>query len=166
MSKKTCSTCKKIKKDTEFIKSDHLYFKTCSECRSYQKNYYACNKDEILKSKYDKVNCKCGSVVTRCNLTNHKKSNKHQRYLSKKDKDSEDKYFYTFWESKIHNCTFYYKSKKKTKMIKCVCGFKFYPNQKQFDRHVMSEHHTYFIDILAHSKPYNDEYIIYEKIKY
>ena len=158
MAKKTCSTCKKIKKDTEFIKSDHLYFKTCTQCRAYSKKHYACNKAEILKGKYDKVNCSCGSVVSRCNLTNHKRSLKHQRFLSKKAKDKDkDEYHYTFWESKLDNCTYYHKSKTKTKMIKCYCGQRFYPNQKQYDKHIMSENHLYFMDILAHSKPYDDE---------
>lgn len=165
---KTCSTCKKIKKDTEFIKSDHLYFKTCTDCRLYSKKHYKLNKAEILKGKYDKVKCSCGSIVSKCNLTNHKRSAKHERFIAKKDKEKEvkDKYHYTFWESKIHGVTYYYQSKTKTKMIKCYCGQSFYPNQIQFDRHIMTEHHTYFEDILRHSKPYDDEYVIYEKINY
>ena len=167
MSKKiTCSTCKKVKKDSEFIKTDNTHFKTCSGCRAYSKKHYKLNKAEILKGKYDKVNCRCGSTISRCNLTNHKRSAKHQRFLSKKaeEKDTEDKYFYTFWESAIDQCTYYYKSKTKTKMIKCYCGQRFYPNQKQYDKHIKTEHHTYFVDILRHSRPYDDEYVLYEKI--
>ena len=163
----TCSTCKKIKKDTEFIKSDHLYFKTCNDCRLYAKTYYKQNKTDILKGKYEKTRCKCGSTVSRGNLTNHQRSLKHQRFLTKpKEKEVKDKYHYTFWESKIHGVTYYYQSKTKTKMIKCPCGVSFYPNQIQFDKHIMSSHHLYFEDILRHSKPYDDEYVIYEKYNF
>ena len=83
-----------------------------------------------------------------------------------KDTEIKDKYYYKFWSSKIDNCEYYHRSKKNSKLIRCYCGFKFYPSQYEYDKHVMSEHHLYFTDILSHSKPYDDEYVIYEKIKY
>jgi hypothetical protein len=103
-----------------------------------------------------------------CNLTNHKRSKKHQRFLAKnaKEKEPNDKYHYTFWESRIHGVTYYYQSKTKTKMITCYCGSKFYASQSDFDKHIMSSHHLYFEDILRHSKPYDDEYVIYEKYNF
>ena len=161
-----CSTCKKTKESLEFIKPNNKFFKTCSDCRAYQKSHYKNNKSEILKSRSDKISCKCGSVISRGNMTNHIQSKKHQRYLDYKDKKPEDRYYYKFWESRIHGVTYYYQSKTKTKMITCYCGSKFYASQSDFDKHIMSSHHLYFEDILRHSKPYNDEYILYEKIKY
>ncbi len=163
MSKKIkCSTCKKIKNDTDFIKSENKFFKSCTECRLYQKLHYKLNKQKILKERSNKHNCKCGSTISRGNLANHLRSKRHQRYIDNKDKKPND-YFYTFWESKIDNCTYYYKSKKKTKKIKCYCGFKFY--HTNYDKHIMGERHKQFVDFISHCKPYDDEYVIYEKIE-
>jgi len=161
-----CSTCKKDKSQDNFVKTDHKFFKSCIDCRAYQKSHYKNNKSEILKSRSDKISCKCGSVISRGNMTNHIQSKKHQRYLDYKDKKPEDRYYYKFWESRIDNVTYYHKSKKKTKMIKCYCSQRFYPSQQDYDKHIMSEHHLYVTDILLHSKPYNDEYVIYEKYNF
>ena len=83
---KTCTTCKKTKQSIVFKKTEHTNFKTCSDCRLYAKKYYKQNKTDILKQKYEKVTCECGSVVNKCNLSNHKRSNKHKRVLNGENK--------------------------------------------------------------------------------
>lgn len=161
-----CTSCRKTKNETEFIKKNNKFYKSCIDCRNYQKSNYKNNKKKILKARSNKYNCACGSRISHGNMTNHLRSKRHQRYLDNKDKKPEDKYFYTFWESKIDNCTYYHESKKKTKMIKCSCGHKFYPSQQDYDKHIMSDGHLYFMDIIMHSKPYDDEYVIYEKYNF
>ena len=46
-----------------------------------KKEYYEKNKEEISKKNKQKVDCPCGSVVTKSNLSTHKKTLKHQNYL-------------------------------------------------------------------------------------
>ena len=163
MSKKIkCSTCKKIKNDSEFIKSENSFFKSCTECRLYQKLHYKLNKQKILKSRSNKIDCQCGSRISKGNMANHLRSKKHQIYKNNKDKKPND--YYKFWESKIDGVTYYYKSKKKIKKITCYCGFKFYPTQVVYDKHIIGERHKQFVDFISHCRPYDDEYVIYEKI--
>ena len=162
----SCSVCKREKSSDLFKKSNNIYYKSCIDCRLRSNKHYELNKSKILNDKYKKVTCDCGSVVMASNLSSHKRTVKHGRLMNKPDTEKTNKYHITYWHSKIDNTTYYYKSKSKTKMIKCFCGQRFYPNQKQYDRHIMSEHHLYFVDILRHSKPYDDEHVIYEKIKY
>lgn len=159
-----CSSCKKTKESINFVKPNNNFFKTCSVCREYQKKNYKNNKQNILKSRCDKITCKCGSTISKGNMNNHIHSKKHQKYLDNKDKKPDEKYYFKFWYSKIDGVTYYHKSKKKSKMITCYCNSKFYPSQPDYDKHIMSEHHLYVTDILLHSKPYDDEYILYEKI--
>lgn len=163
-----CSTCRKIKESSKFIKSENKFFKSCSDCRAYQTRNYKLNSQKILQARANKYNCKCGSVISHGNLTNHLRSKKHKRYLDNKDKPPNEKYYYKFWDSKIDGVTYYHQSKKRTKMIKCYCGQRFYPSQVDYDKHIMSENHLYFIDIIAHSRRYEDdpEYVIYEKYNF
>lgn len=46
---------------------------------SYMKNYYQNNKDKFRKSALTIVECECGAKVTRHRLTEHKKTNKHNK---------------------------------------------------------------------------------------
>jgi len=57
--------------------SKNHYEKNKEEFKEKQKIHYEKNKEEIL----EKIECECGSVVCRVNLTRHKKSQKHQDYL-------------------------------------------------------------------------------------
>jgi hypothetical protein len=161
-----CSTCKKNKSKDNFVKPNNTFFKSCLVCRAYQKNNYKRNSQQILQARADKIDCQCGSRISKGNMTNHLRSKKHKRYLDNKDKKPDEKYYFKFWSSKIDGVTYYHKSKKKSKMITCYCGSKFYASESGYDTHIMSEHHLYVTDILLHSKPYNDEYVIYEKILY
>jgi hypothetical protein len=43
------------------------------EIKEYSEKYYEENKE--------KITCECGSIVTKCNLTKHKKTKKHLEYL-------------------------------------------------------------------------------------
>ncbi len=163
----SCSTCKKIKNDNHFIKSEHSFFKTCIDCRNYSKNHYKINKTKLLKKKYIKIKCECGCVVLKCNLSTHQNSIKHKILINaqqNKPKDTEikDDYHYKYWKSKIDGVIYYYKSKKKTKKIKCYCGFKFY--HTNYDKHITSERHKQFVDFISHCKYYDDKYVLYEKI--
>jgi len=46
------------------------------------KLYNAVNRDKILERNKIKIQCDCGAVVTKSNISTHKKSKKHQNYLS------------------------------------------------------------------------------------
>ena len=60
----------------------------------YQKNkekfsnrnmeYRQKNKERIAKCSIEKVTCECESVLSRCNLTNHRKSVKHKKLMEYK----------------------------------------------------------------------------------
>ena len=47
------------------------------QIKESQKQYRAQNKEKIN----EKINCGCGSIVMKCNLSNHKKTKKHLNYL-------------------------------------------------------------------------------------
>jgi hypothetical protein len=49
--------------------------------KEYREEYYTDNKDKLN----EKVECECGSIVSRFNLTRHKKSNKHKKLMEDKD---------------------------------------------------------------------------------
>lgn len=44
---------------------------------NYFKNYYRDNKEKIISQVYCKIQCDCGATVLKCNLSHHKKTNKH-----------------------------------------------------------------------------------------
>jgi len=48
-----------------------------------KKQYYADNKDKILEHMTQKITCECGCIVSRCNLSPHKKSKKHLKLMEK-----------------------------------------------------------------------------------
>ena len=41
------------------------------------KEYYEANKDKISKRKSEKINCECGAVIRKGDLSRHKKTTKH-----------------------------------------------------------------------------------------
>jgi hypothetical protein len=45
------------------------------------KKYYEANKEVISEKRKEKVVCECGSEVRKCDITSHKKTQKHQNYL-------------------------------------------------------------------------------------
>ena len=54
-----------------------------------RKQYYVDNKEQIKQyyvdnkeQKKQKITCKCGCVVSRCNLPRHRRSNKHIKFIS------------------------------------------------------------------------------------
>ena len=60
-------------------------FKNKEEFIEKVKKYNEKNREKILENQREKgkekVECPCGSVVSRSNLSKHKKSLKHQNYL-------------------------------------------------------------------------------------
>ena len=48
------------------------------------KEYRKQNKDKISTKRNEKIECECGSEVSRCNLAVHKKSKKHESLMLKK----------------------------------------------------------------------------------
>ena len=53
-----------------------------NKIKEKKKQYYNDNKDKINEKKKVKVECECGSVVRKGDLTRHKKSKKHQNYIN------------------------------------------------------------------------------------
>ena len=49
--------------------------------KEYARRNYEKNKDEILKKQQQKVECDCGSVVCKGDISTHKKTKKHQQYV-------------------------------------------------------------------------------------
>jgi hypothetical protein len=45
-----------------------------------RKKHYEKNKEKISEKASEKVECPCGSVVSRSNLSKHKKTQKHQEW--------------------------------------------------------------------------------------
>ena len=50
----------------------------------YQKKYYEKRREKLLNEKKEMVTCECGKMVTQGHLNAHRKTNIHQKYLSKK----------------------------------------------------------------------------------
>jgi len=51
----------------------------------YQKNYYEIRKEEILRTKKEKIICECGKCVSVGHMTTHKKTNIHLKLLAKRN---------------------------------------------------------------------------------
>jgi ribosomal protein S27AE len=49
----------------------------------YQKTYYESKKEEILRTKREKVTCECGKSISMGHMTTHKKTNIHLKRLAK-----------------------------------------------------------------------------------
>ena len=47
------------------------------QIKEYQKQYREQNQEQLN----EKINCGCGSIVGKCNLSSHKKTKKHQKWL-------------------------------------------------------------------------------------
>ena len=48
--------------------------------RELKKQYYISNKDKINELQRTKINCICGSTISRCNKSRHEKTIKHIKY--------------------------------------------------------------------------------------
>jgi hypothetical protein len=48
--------------------------------KKYNKEYMQKNKEELYEKRKQKIECNCGSVVTKASLSRHKKSIKHQQW--------------------------------------------------------------------------------------
>jgi hypothetical protein len=52
----------------------------------YQKKYYESKKDEILRTKKEKVTCECSKIVSAGHMTSHKKTNIHTKRMAALEK--------------------------------------------------------------------------------
>ena len=48
----------------------------------YKKKFYQQNKEEIEKKKATKIKCECGSIVRKSDLSKHKRTKKHVKFMS------------------------------------------------------------------------------------
>jgi len=55
--------------------------KNKDKIRKINAEYYAKNKDKITEKKKEKVQCECGSEVRRSDLSQHRKTKKHQKWV-------------------------------------------------------------------------------------
>ena len=53
-----------------------------TEIINYNKQYYAQNKERILKSIGEKIVCSCGKLETRGHIARHQKTKLHAKKLS------------------------------------------------------------------------------------
>ena len=59
-----------------------VYLEKTKEHRNEQsREYYHNNKDETNKLRIMKITCECGCVVSKCNMTKHKRTAKHLNFL-------------------------------------------------------------------------------------
>ena len=53
------------------------------------KNYYDKNKEKILETKKEKINCVCGTCITKSNLSSHNKTKKHIKFINNNNNSSD-----------------------------------------------------------------------------
>jgi len=68
-------TMKEYKKDNKEKISEYN--------KNYYKQYYDCNKEKIIAKKSEKIQCECGSMLTRGGMARHKRSQTHQDWEAK-----------------------------------------------------------------------------------
>jgi hypothetical protein len=66
------------------IKNKERYQKNKDKIINYQIEYRKNNKELISRKRNEKVNCECGCIVNKTNLSRHKISNKHLYLLQNK----------------------------------------------------------------------------------
>jgi hypothetical protein len=68
------------KKSNEYHKE--WVVKNKSKLQDYMKKYNLDNKDNISEKRSEKINCECGSIVSKRNISTHLKSKKHTNFIS------------------------------------------------------------------------------------
>ena len=67
-----------------------LYFKEYRNNNKEKiKKRYEKNKEKYNKQKIQKINCQCGSIISKCNKSYHEKTKKHLKYIENLTKPSE-----------------------------------------------------------------------------
>ena len=82
----------KIKIQCEYDKTEkrQLYFKEYRNNNKEKiKKRYEKNKEKYNKQKIQKINCQCGSIISKCNKSYHEKTKKHLKYIENLTKPSE-----------------------------------------------------------------------------
>ena len=62
-------------------RSKKHYYKNQDKMIEQSKKYYEKNKDKLMEKGKVKITCECGSVVSKYNLCNHRKTKKHHKWL-------------------------------------------------------------------------------------
>ena len=71
------------KNKSEIIKKKKIHYeKNKQKISKYQKKYYEKNKEKLT----EKIECICGSTISRSSKYNHERSNKHKNFLVESDK--------------------------------------------------------------------------------
>lgn len=66
-----------------FLEKQKIYNQQNKEhIKIYQKQYYEENANKIKQYKSEKIKCECGCEITKCSLTRHKKTQKHQELMN------------------------------------------------------------------------------------
>lgn len=69
-------------------KEDGKHSKDKDEISKYQKEYYAKNKEKLLKDMVEKVECTiCNQTVSKCNLLTHQRSSRCKVHQYEKNSD-------------------------------------------------------------------------------
>ena len=72
----------KERKDMMIQKNHKYYDANRDHLRKQHRIYYKQNKDKLNEVKKQKTVCDCGSIVRRSDLPRHKKTKKHQNYIT------------------------------------------------------------------------------------
>lgn len=112
-----------------------------------KKTYYQKNKEVILASQAEKVTCECGLILSKNNLSVHKKSQQHLDFINGIVKSSG-----TYYERntdivkekvKQYRLENIDKIKaRKTEKLECECGVTY--TRDNYKRHCLSAHHIAF----------------------
>ena len=70
--------CQKCNCKDSYIKHPNGYSK-----KEYKHSYYTKNKSEINAKQSEKIKCICGAIVSRNNISEHKKTDKHLKNMDK-----------------------------------------------------------------------------------
>jgi len=64
-------------KESISLKNKEYRLKTKEKCNEYNKEYRLKNKDKIKEYNKVKINCECGCLINKTNISAHKKTKKH-----------------------------------------------------------------------------------------
>tara|TARA_R110002020_G_scaffold187652_2_gene386132 strand:- start:63 stop:731 length:669 start_codon:yes stop_codon:yes gene_type:complete len=76
---------KKYREDNrEYLKEYDKNRKNKKERYENNKKFYQLNKEEINKKKKERITCECGSIIRKSDISRHRKSIKHIKFLEEK----------------------------------------------------------------------------------
>ncbi len=63
-------------------KNKKYYLKNSKKAKQYSKQYYNDNADKMKQQKNKKINCECGSIISKSSKSRHAKTQKHINFIS------------------------------------------------------------------------------------